>query len=401
MPLTSRRTDGWVNPWAAVPTGNRLSNAYGEVGTLFAIVNRLATATAKWDWTLYEKAKSGIKEDRTPITKHPMIDFWETPVKGIYNRRRFMESVQQHVDLVGEGGPILTTVKLGKNFVPVEAWPTPPWRVRAVPDPYRFVKGWVYTSPDGEEIPLETHEYKKLMMPNPNDPYRGLGPVQSILTDIDSVKYSAEWNRNFFLNSAEPGGVIEVPEEMDDGQYDRLRDQWEASHKGVGKAHRVAILEAGAKWSGTSISQKDMQFVELRGIGRDVILEAFGFPKSVLGIVEDVNRANAEASEYLFSKWLIEDRLDRWRDWLNFDILPMYGNTGKGLEWDYESPVPENSEQRNAAVVANANALVAMTSAGYDATQTLEYLGMPAISFTKPEPKPIAVPGQGDNGNGA
>jgi hypothetical protein len=42
------------------------------------------------------------------------------------------------------------------------------------------------------------------------DPYRGMGVVQTILVDLDATRASAEWNRNFFLNSAEPGGIVEV-----------------------------------------------------------------------------------------------------------------------------------------------------------------------------------------------
>ncbi|KKK81335.1 hypothetical protein LCGC14_2814460, partial [marine sediment metagenome] len=56
----------------------------------------------------------------------------------------------------------------------------------------------------------------QLKMPNPLDPYRGMGPVQSILADLDSERYSAAWNRNFFINGAEPGGIIEVDRRLDD-----------------------------------------------------------------------------------------------------------------------------------------------------------------------------------------
>jgi hypothetical protein len=161
----------------------------------------------------------------------------------------------------------------------------------------------------------------------------------------------------------------------------------------VSKAHRVAILEGGMKWIDRSFTQRDMQFVEAREVKRDTILEAFGFPKPMLGITSDVNRANAEAAEYVFAKWLISERLDRWRDWLNFQLLPLYGSTGQGLEWDYDSPVSENSETENAAVTAKSNAAVAMAGAGFDSVETLEWLDMPEISFEKPAPPPIMTPG--------
>lgn len=368
---------------------------YEEVGTVFAIVNRLATSTAKADWRLFRKAKSGIKEDRAPVISHAMIDLWEKP-NPFMHRRRFVEMCQQHVDLTGESDPL---VSFARGFrLPLELWPMRPDRIQPVPDPFKFLKGYVYTSPDGEKVPLELNECLPILMPNPRDPYRGLGPIQSVLTDIDSVKYSAQWNKAFFENSAEPGGVIQVPTALNDAEFDRLRDQWGQDHKGVAKAHRVAILESEAKWVSNSFTQRDMQFAELRGVGRDVILEAFGFPKSVLGIVEDVNRANAEASEYLFTKWLVEDRLDRWRDWLNFSLLPLYGDDT--LEWDYVSPVPENSEADNAAIAAKSTALVALTGAGFESSEVLEFFDWPAFKYTKPEPPTIVAPPGAERGSG-
>lgn len=368
----------------------RVMEKYGQSGILFPIVSRLSTATSKADWTLYQTAASGIKEDRVPVKKHAMIDLWNKP-NPFMHRRRFMEMVQQHVDLVGEGDILSSNVTAGKNTIPYELWPVRPDRIKPVPSAFEFLAGYIYTSPDREKIPLDTNECTRLIMPDPLDPYRGCGPVQTIMRDLDSAAYSSEWNARFFENSAEPGGVIEVEEQLDDRAYERLRDQWDASHRGVSKAHRVAILEAGAKWNGTTISQKDMQFVELSQLSDEKVRQAFGYPKPMLGGVDDINRANAEAGEYVFAKWLIEDRLDRWRDWLNFDILPMYGATGEGLEWDYESPVPDNSEQANQELTAKSTALAALTPLGYDTAQLLEFFGWPEISFERVEPAPARV----------
>jgi HK97 family phage portal protein len=398
VPLTSRRIG------ASLPSmfggrgrqDDRLMQTQGAVSTVFGIVNRVTTATAVADWHLYRKAKSGLKEDRIEVTKHACIDLWERP-NPFMNRRRFIEAAQQHVELVGENALVTSHVRVGAVDVPVEMWPVRPDRITVTPDPFDFIAGYVYTSPDGERMPLLPNECLRIVMPNARDPFRGLGPVESILVDTDNVKFSAEWNRAFFENSAEPGGVIQVPTTLNDQEFRRLQDQWETDHRGVRKAHRVAILEADAKWQAAGYSHRDMQFAELRKLGRDNILEAWGMPKSMLGIVEDVNRANAEASEYMFSKWLVTERLDRWRDLLNFELLPQFGRTAEGLEWDYDSPVPENSEQENQAITAKSAALALLTEKGYDAAELLAFFGWPEIKFTKPEPpKPMKLQGVPD-----
>lgn len=396
VPLVSKQT-GRYGVQARRRTGDdALMATYESVGTIFAVVHSLAVATSRVDWKLYRSAKSGLPEDRTEVTSHAALDLWKMPNKFM-PRRRFLETAQQHIDLTGEADILTSSVRLGAKSIPLELWPMRPDRIQPVPDPYEFLVGYVYTSPDGELVPLETTECLPILMPNPRNPYRGLGPIQSILSVIASTKAAEEWDAAFFENSAEPGGIIEVPEELNDSQFDQLRARWSASHQGVSKAHRVAILEAGMKWVDRQFSQRDMQMAELRAVKRDTILEAFGFPKPMLGITEDVNRANAEAAEYVFSKWLITERLDRWRDWLNYQLLPLYGTTGAGLEFDYESPVNENTENEIQSIAARSAALVAMAGAGFDAADTELWLEMPEIEFTKPEPPPppvIAAPGE-------
>lgn len=160
----------------------------------------------------------------------------------------------------------------------------------------------------------------------------------------------------------------------------------------MAQAHRVAIIEAGSQWVDRKITQRDMEFTALSTLSRDKILEAFGFPKSMLGIVEDVNRANAETSEYVFAKWLLVPRLDRWKSAFNNDLLALFPD-GDRLEFDYDSPVPENSDQENAALTAKWGAVAQAVPLGFDAKQMLEALGLPAIDFEKPEPPPVLMPG--------
>ncbi|MCT2591141.1 phage portal protein [Streptomyces sp. N2-109] len=370
----------------ALPFGMRRDaeaqmSAMSSVGTLFAIVNRTSNATALVDWKLWRKAKSGRAEDRTEVTSHAALDLWRKP-NAYMPRQEFVETTQQHIDLTGEGWWVIG--RDPRSTLPLELWPVRPDRMEPVPDPERFLKGYVYLGPAGERVPLELNDVVQLRMPNPLDPYRGMGPVQSVLADLDATKYSAEWNRSFFLNSAEPGGIIEVPNGLDDNQFDELRDRWNEQHRGVANAHRVAILEHGV-WKDRKLSQRDMQFVELRDVSSKVIREAFGMPKFAVGDVEDVNRASAEASMAWFAEQLTVPRLERIKAALNHDLLPLYGASANGLEFDYESPVPPNPAARNEELTAQAAAAQSLRAAGYLAADVLAAVGLPEMQARTPE----------------
>jgi HK97 family phage portal protein len=383
-PRTARHAFGYAGRRDAVAQ----MAAMGSVGTLFSIVNRTSNATSQVDWKLYRKAKSGRAEDRVEVTSHAALDLWQKP-NGFMPRQEFVEASQQHIDLTGEGWWVIAQHERVK--LPLELWPVRPDRITPVPDPETFLAGYMYTSPDGQQIALDLDQVIQLRMPNPLDPYRGMGPVQSILSDLDATKYSAEWNRNFFLNSAEPGGIIEVPNALSDPDFDQLRMRWNEQHRGVANAHRVAILEHG-KWVDRKFTQRDMQFAELRGVSRDVIREAFGIPAFALGEVADVNRATAEASKTWFAEMLTVPRLERIKAALNHDLLPLFGATAKGLEFDYCDPVPPDVETEAAQLTARANAAEALRRAGWDPDDILSAVGLPDMRHASPTP--AAVPQQ-------
>jgi HK97 family phage portal protein len=371
-------------PWIGKTGAEAQMRQMGAVGTLFAIVNRTSTATAQATWRLYRKARSGKPEDRTEVTSHLALDIWNQP-NPFMSGTEFREAIQQHIDLTGEWWWLISRSEIARE-IPLELWPMRPDRIAPVPNPRKFISGYVYTGPLGEKIPLQLDEVEFCKMPNPLDPYRGMGPVQAIMTDLDSSRYTSEWNRQFFLNSAEPNGVIEVDHNMDDKEWLTFTNRWREQHQGVANAHRVAVLER-AKWKDRQFTMRDMQFEQLRNVTREVIREAFAFPKPMLGAVDDVNRANADAGETVFIKWLVITRLRRMRTRLNTNFLPMFGDTARGLEFDYDDPVPPDREADDRQRTSQSQFVKDLTEVGYDPASVLTAAGLPAIKFIgKPDP---------------
>jgi HK97 family phage portal protein len=368
----------------------------GQVGTLFAITDRIISSYSQVEWKLFRVPKDGrrrydhgtssTQDDRIEVTRHPALDLWNKP-NPFFCGSAFRESAQQHEELTGEQYWVL--VKRGG--LPLEAWFVRPDRMRPVPHPEKYLAGYIYTSPDGEEIPLRVDEVIFLRRPHPLDPYRGLGAVQSIMGELDATYLSTEWNRNFFLNSATPGGIIEAEQNISDEDFDQFQARWAETHRGVANAHRVAILEAGMKWVDRRYTMDEMQFVEMKQASREVIREAFGFPKAMLGATDDVNKANAYAGEVMFARWITRPRLMRVKEVLNTVLLPMYGASAAGLEFDFVNPVPEDDEIAAQVLLNRAQAVKFLADTGlWEPASMLSACGMPAMTEL-PEPRQMAA----------
>jgi HK97 family phage portal protein len=392
---------------AGIPGGSRNDftghmQAYGRVSTLFSVVSRITDAVSRVDWELYRKNTDGrrvnavgTEVERTEVIRHAALNVWLKPNR-FYTNTELLQTIQQHQELTGEWW--LVVVRAEGFNIPIELWPVRPDRMTPVPHPTEFLAGYIYTGPNGEQVPLRLDEVISSKLPNPLDPYRGLGPVQSALVDLDSARYSAEWNRNFFLNSAEPGGHLETDMNLDDDDFKRLQTQWREQHQGVWNAHRVAVLEGGVKWKDRQFTMKDMQFNELRGLSREIIREAFGIHPHMLGLTEDVNKANAQEAERHFARWLVQPRVDRITEKLNYSLLPMFGVTGEGVEFTAPRVVPEDREADDRERQSKAEAFKALVEAGVDENDAAMAVGLPPMKI-KPQPAP--QPAQQENGPAA
>lgn len=377
-----------------------LMRTMASAGTVFQIVSLLASSTAAAEWRLYRKPKADGRQryttgdrgsdQRVEVLQHQALAVWNRP-NPFFTGRRFREASQQHAELTGEQWWVIA--RDSRATFPTGMWLVRPDRMEPIPSAETYLAGYVYTGPSGERVPLQPDEVICTAYPNPLDPYRGLGPVQSVLVDLDAMRYGSEWNRNFFINGAQPGGIVEVPTNMTDDEFDEFSNRWRDSHQGVSRAHRVAILEGGAKWVGTSMTVKDMDFSNLRDQSRDVIREAWGIHKAMLGNSDEVNRSNAQTAEEVFSRWKIQPRLDLLKDTLNHQYLPMFGSTGDNVEFDYVNASPDDREADNAELTAKANAAAALVQAGFDPADVCEVVGLPDMALiATPIPAPV-----GDN----
>lgn len=374
---------------------------YGEVGTAFGIISRLAESTAMVDWHLYRKPTDGRRvyrevEQRVEVVRHAALDVWNQP-NPVMDRMEFVETITQHYDTTGEFWCVSAFGSI-RAAGPIELWPMRPDRVKIVTDPYDALTGYIYVGPDGEQVPLTKDIVGQARRPNPLDIYRGMSPMQALQYKLDANSLAAEYNRNFFLNSAEPGGIIEIEDRLDDDEFRELVQRWREQHQGVANAHRVAVLEQG-KWVDRKFSMRDMMFPELSELSREDIREAFGYPKAMTGATEDVNKAVADANERLFGRYLLRPRLNKIKYVLNSYFLPLFGPSAKGLEFDFEDPVPEDREADSKDRITKAQAFKFLVDSGVDGDSAAEVVGLPPVEWKRLE-QPAPFGGGRDQSGG-
>ncbi|HEY1188548.1 MAG TPA: phage portal protein [Gemmata sp.] len=277
--VTRNKALGYPAVWRAV------SLISGDVGKLPLVVYR----------------QSGKNKEADP--KHPAYRLLLRKPNDAMTAFVFKQTLMLHVLLHGNGYAYIDREgdSRVKQLLILDPEAVEPIRIGGV-------LWYLYQSPNGEE-------WRKL----PADEVlhiKGLGydglqgyPVLKVARDALGAAIAArDHSARYFANGARPGGVLEHPGKLSDPARLRMRGDWERIHKGLENAHKVAILEEGAKYVGFTSNAREAQLLETREFDAREVANIFGVPTHKLGDPSKVayNSLGEENQSYY------DDTLSRW-----------------------------------------------------------------------------------------
>lgn len=311
----------WGTARTMVTNSTRLVRPYEQVSWVFAAVKVVAQNIAGVPLAFYRGERTADR--MVDLKTNPALQAWKKPNPWM-GRRRFWEFVTSIFWLDGEVAVVkesATDARLGAIEPPAELWPLSGKLFEAVytDQTQNTVAFWKLTVA-GKETLYQPHEIVWLRDIDPSDPRRGLGRVQAALSAALQDFNASQWNATFFGQGAIPGGVIESEKGLSADQVGMVRSQFEDRHAGAGKAHRIAVLAGGLKWTQTQVAQRDMDFAGLRTLSRDEILAVLGVPKIMVGIVEDYNRATASSAKAILFENTLLPVMAAWEEEVTEDV---------------------------------------------------------------------------------
>lgn len=309
------------------------------LGWVYSCVGVIADEVAGINLHLVRIKNGEIQE----IENHPALDLLYKPNNAM-TRFDFFNLTGQYLELTGEA-PWFVAYKGSR---PVGLIMLRPDRLTVNPGKDgQLVGGYkyrVYSDRGYQDVDLEPKEVVYLKYSDPDNPLRGKGPLQAAALTVDLDNYAEKWNAQFFKNSASPSGAFKTEKMLSKEVRKKLEDKIKAKYEGVDNAHKTLILEGGVDFKQISLSQKDMDFINQQQYSRDKLLAIFRVPRTALGITDDVNRANAEATDYVFATRTIRPKMMRLVEQLNEFYLPLFAGTEE-MYFTFDDPAPRNIEQ--------------------------------------------------------
>ena len=273
------------------------------------------------------------------IEQHELLDLLAKP-NDMMSGSQLIEISSIYLSLLGNC--YWYKARNGANQV-IELWLMRPDLTTIVPAKDGSVKFYKFTS-GGKQTNYPAEDVIQFKEPDPLSDYYGYSAVQSAMETIRADVYAKKWNTKFFYNSARPDAILTTKEKIGKEDREEIRQKWTSKYGGWENSQKVAVLSHGLDYKQISVTQKDMDFANMRIANRDDVLMALQVPKSVIGVTDDVNRANADAGIYVFLSETIKPKMRKLADNLNQFLVNEFDGD---LFLSFIDPTPKDKESQD------------------------------------------------------
>lgn len=300
------------------PTGTDSGNYFGSEFDIRATVGRLKTLYLREPWVYATASLIARTLSTIPFAVKDKVSgevIEEHPLNQIINKGNYLQDKQSrdwvgYLDLVLAGNFFLITDEDYSTgiVVPVENVTIKP-RTATTPQQRELImtngpiESVQVTADQAMGIGTKDIPYEQVIhfkLPNPFNPLYGMSMYAAAARPILLDRYKNEFEMAFYLRGATNSGVIETEQEISRQRMERLMRTFEQAFTGKRNWWRTLFLPKGAKWVSSSMSMSEMQHLEGLRENRRTLLAVLGIPPSMVGIVEDVNRATSEVQQAAF-----------------------------------------------------------------------------------------------------
>jgi HK97 family phage portal protein len=252
----------------------------------------------------YQKTTSGKKE----AEEHPVYSLLSLEPNPEMTACVFHETMQAHIEARGN---CYAEIEWSNGGQPLNLWPLPPDSVDVIRRPDGKGLGYIVHNANMDATPIAAENI--IHIPGLGyDGVKGYNVIQlareSIGVGIATEKYGAK----FYANSARPSGILTTAGRLKETTKKTMRRTWEEAHKGLDKAHRIAVLDGGLTWQAMSFSPADAEFLANRKFNLSEIARWFNVPNHLLRDLDNSTNNNIEHQGIEYVIYSLRSKGTRW-----------------------------------------------------------------------------------------
>lgn len=240
---------------------------------VWACVSRVADSIAMLPFEVYQRENDGDSIKRPQHRVSLLLNERPNPYMTPFT---YKQTLLHHACLWGNG---YSEVELNNRGESVGLWPLLPDVTRPQKRSTDSVLEYV-TSIDGKPLELPTDQVSHVRAIS-HDGYIGYSPITMMRQAVGLAVAMETFGAKFFANDAKSGGFIQHPQPLGPAAAKNLQDSVQAKG-GLDNAHRIKVLEEGAKFVSTSVPPEDAQFLGSREFQLSEFARAWNIPLVLL-----------------------------------------------------------------------------------------------------------------------
>ena len=301
--------------------------------TVFACTARISQAVAALEINAYKVGANGRDK-----VAHPLKDLFTRKPHDRYSAFNWWENIISDSLLFGKGYAVILkdgNTVTGLEYIPASAVAENTYKGE---DIYTVS----YTERTGTKRQVRYTADQLFIVSG----FRGLNVFQLHRETLDLAKYSREFGVDYFRHGGSMGGVLEVPHELTDEQYEAMRAGWTSNYSGMGKHHGTPILEMGVTYKQLSIPPEEAQFIETRKYTDQAIARIFQVPAALIGLDTNVTFSNVEQQNIFFATYTIAPLVKRIENEIATKLVIPAQRNRIAIEFDMSSLLRADASTR-------------------------------------------------------
>ena len=325
------------------------------INTVYSCIKVLSETIAALPLELQNKDdKETIKSKKHPLYK--LVNLSPNKEMTSFMWRQFMM-----IQVLAFGNSVSQIIKNRKGEV-IEIYPMDWRKMQIIRDKKdnRLLYKYNVISTVKKEYTLEQSEVIHLRMFNSESGIIGTSLTEYQKENLGLSKLIQNFASNFFKNGATPTGCLEVTDNLNDKEFEKVQKHFEEQTKGNSNSHIPLILEGGMTFKPLNMSNEESQFLETRKFERSTISSFFRVPLHFINDLEKATFSNIEHQDLAFEKHTIRPWIINWNQELQTKLLTkeeyengyfFYHNTDSLREGDYKSKQEALAIQRQNGVI--------------------------------------------------
>jgi HK97 family phage portal protein len=279
-----------------------------QLAIVWCAIRILSEDTSSLPLKFYKRRKSGGKDEAIDDYRYHLVG---TEPNSEQCSMVFRETQNAHIFSWGNS---YAEIQYGKGLIgkttPIGLWPIAPHRVTPFRTPEKELMYKIQMP--GQVAPLVLPKERILHVPGLGyDGIVGYSPIGWHKETVGQGIALSEFSSLYFGQGSHPGVIVSHPESIGDEAWDHLQASLNKEYSGLGKSHRLMLLEEGMKIEHIGIPNDQSQFLESRKYNNvDIGTRIFRIPPYMYGEMDKTAYKNVEqqALDYVIKTlrpWLV------------------------------------------------------------------------------------------------